>query len=502
LRHLRLLSVSIAILILSQVLVAVLPSFRTLRSFLLVSGLLVLLAWLLFNVHEIGRLLLRRSTKQWINVTIIAFLVLGIAVTIEILSFAYNVRFDLTPEKRFSLSEQTKKLLKSISRPVAVTAFFRGGSEQRGQMLDTFRLYQDEKSDFQFELLDLDRHPGRANEAGVSNYGEAVVEYRGQKTKIPYPAEDLLTQGILRVLSDKKRVLLFLSAHGEKQIHSDTGNKEGYSLIRTALERENYEVREAPVLAKGVPEDVSALIIAGPKTDLLAQELESVKNYLEQGGSVFFLLDPIPLPRITEFLRRYHILPKDEIVIDQENRLLGGEALTALVPFYKLHPITERFNIAAHFSSARPVEVKEKVEGVTELARSAEESWSTADLKGAYGQNPVFRKQRDRAGPVPVAAVATVAQKARLAVFGDSDFASNLMVEIPGGNKDLFLNTVEWLAGARELISVRPKRPPTLISPLTFTKAQSRGMIIALGLEGLAVAGAGLIVAIRKRKKM
>lgn len=495
---------SVAVLALSQLATVVYPSFRSVHSFLMVSSLLAFLGWFLLNAQQIGRFFLRRSTKQWINTTIIIALVLGIVVMIEIISFAYNVRLDLTPEKRFSLSEQTRKILRSMPGPLVVTGFFRGGTEQRGQMLDTFRLYQQEKRDFGFEIVDLDHNPSRANQAGISNYGQALIEYRGRKTTIAYPAEELLTEGILKILSDKKRVLLFLSGHGEKKFDSQPDDKKGLSLLRSALEKENYELREIPLLGEGALDGASALIIAGPKKDLFDQELTAVEKYLAGGGSVLFLVDPIPLPNVTRFLERHKILIQLEVLVDQENRLFGGEELTALVPMYKVHPITEPLNIPALFSSARPVlvkEVKEKDERVSELAMSARESWSTPDLKTAYGSKPKFTSGRDRKGPIPVAAVASIGNQGKMVVFGDSDFASNLLVEL-SGNRDLFLNTVEWLAGERHLISIRPKKNPTSFSSLTLTRPQARGMIIALFLEGFAVIAAGIVVGVRKRKRM
>ena len=47
-------------------------------------------------------------------------------------------------------------------------------------------------------------------------------------------------------------------------------------------------------------------------------------------------------------------------------------------------------------------------------------------------------------------------RETRLVVFGDSDFASNSVLGIQG-NRDLFLNVMNWLAQQENLISIRPK---------------------------------------------
>ena len=44
----------------------------------------------------------------------------------------------------------------------------------------------------------------------------------------------------------------------------------------------------------------------------------------------------------------------------------------------------------------------------------------------------------------------------RVAAIGDSDFAANAYLGIEG-NRDLFMNTVNWLAQQENLIAIRPK---------------------------------------------
>ncbi len=87
-----------------------------------------------------------------------------------------------------------------------------------------------------------------------------------------------------------------------------------------------------------------------------------------------------------------------------------------------------------------------------------------------------FHENRDLQEPVPLAAVVTLGDllkpdeadqsedttgaspspKARLVVFGDSDFASNTYLGL-SGNNDLFLNAVSWMAEEADLIAIRAK---------------------------------------------
>ncbi|MFB3117455.1 MAG: hypothetical protein ACE1ZP_01700, partial [Myxococcota bacterium] len=119
------------------------------------------------------------------------------------------------------------------------------------------------------------------------------------------------------------------------------------------------------------------------------------------------------------------------------------------------------------------------------------------DLEQFFAGGTAEFDGEDLSGPVPIAVAGTVrfetiddaSQEARLAVFGDADFASNQML---GGyqNRDLFVNSVNWLLGDVEAISVRPNRPRA--STLRMTASQRRGVqILALFAipEVLAVTG-------------
>ena len=50
-----------------------------------------------------------------------------------------------------------------------------------------------------------------------------------------------------------------------------------------------------------------------------------------------------------------------------------------------------------------------------------------------------------------------VGKPGRIVVFGDSDFATNEYIEIYR-NRDLFVNSVNWLVGDSDAITVRPHR--------------------------------------------
>ena len=84
-----------------------------------------------------------------------------------------------------------------------------------------------------------------------------------------------------------------------------------------------------------------------------------------------------------------------------------------------------------------------------------------------------------------------------MAVIGDSDFAANFALGIQG-NRDLFVNTVNWLAQQENLIAIRPKEARD--RRVTLTASQQTGVFwMSLLLIPAAVFGAGVYTWWRRR---
>jgi ABC-type uncharacterized transport system involved in gliding motility auxiliary subunit len=74
--------------------------------------------------------------------------------------------------------------------------------------------------------------------------------------------------------------------------------------------------------------------------------------------------------------------------------------------------------------------------------------------------------------------------EARIVAIGDSDFASNAALGVQG-NRDLFLNTVNWLAQQENLISIRAKDPEDRRITLTAKQEQVIFYLTVLVVPGL-----------------
>ncbi|NVM20948.1 MAG: GldG family protein [Desulfobacterales bacterium] len=448
----------------------------------------------------------KRSARHAANALLLILLVLGILIFVEAISARHSTRFDLTAGKRFTLSEQTVKILKNLEKPVRVTAFYQEGSpgaEEAGDLLDQYA-YGSGK--FTFEFVDPDRFPGKARRYKITTYGTLVIEREAREEKITQANEEKLTNALLRVTREGEKVIYFLTGHDEKS--PDDHGKDGYSAVKEAIEGQNYAVRDLLLMrADQVPEDASVLVIAGAKKAIFPEEISMLKRFIDQGGHLLILIDPETDPGLAAFLKSYGIEVGQNIIVDRMSRIFGADHMTPVVSQYAgHHPIAENFKSASFFPLARSVHAAKDAPGHvenTELAKTGPSSWAETDFAMLKKGKASFDKQKDAMGPVPVAVVSTIKEEGakenserkeepieeenkasddkddnkaavrpgRVVVFGDSDFAGNAYLNL-SGNRDLFMNSLSWLAEEEDLIAIRPKERESRPVVLSYTQGR------------------------------
>jgi ABC-type uncharacterized transport system involved in gliding motility auxiliary subunit len=471
------------------------PEWQRWATGLALTGLVCTLLYMLSQWRDIARSFSGRGARFGSLATASVLVVLAILVAINYLGLRRNKRWDLTAAKQYSLSEQTRSVLRSLERPVSIKVF--AESNDFARFRDRLDEYQYTSKQVAVEYIDAIKDPRRANQYNVQSLGTVVIEYDGRTERVTSDGEQEITNGLIKVVQGKQSKVYFVQGHGEKNTEgSDRGS---YSTIAAALGSDNYAVDKLVLVQqKEVPADATVLVVAGPKTDFLAPEIEMVKAYLARGGKVLFMLDPpdradsAPLAGITSLLKEWAIEVGNNMVVDVSGigQLFGTNESVPVAAKYNPHTITANFNLMTAYPLARSVSPATGETGgkfAQALVETSANSWAETDLKTLMTSGKVERNLEagDKAGPVSLAAAvsspATAAPPAdgakqgdgagaaakpedapkpetRIVVFGDSDFAANGYLGIPG-NRDLFLNTVNWLAQQENLIAIRPKDP-------------------------------------------
>lgn len=456
------------------------------------AGLMITLFLLYVRFGAIRAALTRRSTKYGANMVVMIGVFIGVLVFMAVLGHAHKKRYDFTKTGRFTLSTQTKKILKSLEAPVKVVAFYRAESgtmhaQQRQTARDLLEEYASQSDNFTFTFIDPDRKPGLASKYGVSEYRIMLLISGDRQVKVGAESEEKLTNGLIKLLREKKKQIYFVKGHGEKDLAS-TG-KTGYSAARNAILNESYEIKELFLMrSEGVPEDASVVVLAGPKEELTPDELEKLEKYYTSGGAMLVQIDPGHPPGLRTWLENFGFRLQTDVIIEGQTQVYGTNALTPVVYAYnKKHPLTEGFTLASYFPIANSVYIDEDPkQGRYQLALTGPNSWTEMDKEQLESGQAEYNEDHEKKGPVPIMSVTTYKapeekdeqgstrrRYGKVILVGDSDFANNTNINL-AGNGDLFLNTINWLAEEADLIAVRAKKRD--VTPVILTAAQGRAI--------------------------
>jgi len=473
------------------------PEYQQYYNGLAIAGLVCTLLYMLSQWREIGQSFSGRQARFGSLAAASVLVVIGIIGAINYISTKYNKRWDLTASRQFSLSDQTKKVLQDLKEPVRIRVFAR--TEEFQRFRDRLDQYAYQSKQVTAEYIDPEKRPGLAQSLGVTSLGTVVFEYQGRNEKVMSESEQELTNGLIKVLQGRTPKIYFTQGHGERDTVSAERN--GYNAIAAALSNANFVVEKIGLAqVNAVPADAEMVVIAGPRTDFLGPEVDLLKAYLVRGGKLLVMLDPVvkadsPQPTsLIALLNDWGIKAGNDVVLDVSGmgRLIGTDESVPVAMTYPSHAISQNFNLLTAYPLARsmsPVEGGVNGRNAQRIVETSAGSWAETNLKGLTAQEPAKQDSADIKGPVSLAAAvsgpatdapAPAATKpgeepkkaeARIVAFGDSDFATNAVLGIQG-NRELFLNTVNWLAQQENLIAIRPKDPED--RRITLTADQQR----------------------------
>jgi ABC-type uncharacterized transport system involved in gliding motility auxiliary subunit len=500
------------------------PAQEHYATYLAWAGLACIVVYILSQWREVGGFFTTRSGRYGTLAASSLVIVLGILIAVNYIGKKQSKRWDLTTAGQYSLSDQSRSVVQKLDAPLHITVFAQEPSFPTFR--DRLKEYEYYSKQVTTEYIDPDKKPAAAQQNKVQQYGTMIFTYKGRTERTNANTEQDITNTIIKVVSGQVRKVYFTAGHGE---HDPTsGERDGYQGISQGLTNENYSV-EKVVLAQTskVPDDASALVVAGPKTDFFGPEVDAIKKYLDNNGKLLLMLDPpekvdsAPLTNLIALAHDWGVDATNTIVVDASGmgRLIGADASVPIAANYPPHPITERFKVLTAYPLARGlVIVSGGVNGhiPSPVVESSPQSWAEADLKSILvtGDVSLDEAKGDKQGPVVIAAAVTAIKQepgapppapgdapkpeTRVVIFGDSDFASNGVLGIQG-NKDLFMNVVGWLSQQENLISIRPKEASDRRLTLTATQQNNITILVLLIVPGF-VFGTGIYSWTRRRR--
>ncbi len=434
-----------------------------------------------------------RQTRYTAYVSVYIAVVIAILGVANFLANRHTKSWDSTTNKRFSLSDQTDKVVKNLKQDVKIRYFDRTGEFQRAK--DLLDRYDNLSSKLSVEYVDPDKKPQVAKAEGVRSYGTIFVQNGAKKEEAKSLTEEEVTGAIIRVLKSGQRNVCVVSGSGEHSL--DDSERSGYSSLKETLEKNNYKTRTISLLGKqdaeakagtvkigeapapgsaqqvSVPKDCTILMVGGPRYDYTEPAVNAIRSYVEGGGRALLMLDPpLRLGReeiadnagLVKTLESWGVTLNKDIAIDTSGigQLFGLSEVVPLVTSYESHAIVrEMKEVATAFPIARTLETKSSDKATAEkLFSTSSNSVATSNLAS---QELRINPATDKKGPLALGAAGTYTtgkenEKGRFVVVGSSGWVANNILRF-NGNRDLFLNMMNWLSSDEDLISIRPKEP-------------------------------------------
>ncbi len=451
-----------------------------------------------------------RQAKYSTFATAYILVILAVLVTVNFLANRYNKSYDSTANKRYSLSDQTIKLVSNLKQDVDISYFDETTSFPRAK--DLLDRYSNLSPKLKVAYLDPFKKPQLAKQYGITQTGTIIISAGDKREEAHSLSEEEITSALIRLQKSGVKTVCFTTGAGEHSLDDSTGS--AYSSFKQLVEKNNYKTEAINLIEKPqITPACSVVVVAGPRVDYPQPVVDSLKKYVEGGGRALFLTDP-PLKTAKEsvadnqalmdLLKSWGVTLNKDLVLDTSGigGLYGMGPEVALATKYETHPIVrEMKRTATAFPLVRSMEAapgaNTSVEKIVSTSANSLAA-TTLNLTGGALQMPkgdpqsytVAAAGTYRTGQQPVGDKAGNNVEGRFVVAGSSDFVSNYALGF-GGNRDLALNMLNWLSSDEDLISIRPKDPEDRRIQLsrgqmTLVRAVSQFVIpiciIALGL--------------------
>ena len=460
-----------------------------------------------------------RQTKYAGYLTVYLVVILAVLAAVNFLANRYDKSWDSTANKQFSLSDQTIKIASGLKTDIHLVYF--GDTRDFPSAKDLLERYSSLSPKIHVDYIDPVRKPQLAKAGGYRSDSPIIVESGAHREGAKSMTEEEVTGAMIRATKTGERNICFLNAGGERSIDDEAAG--GYSILKKLLERDNYKVRAetlkpgapeagkqvaigqtAPLATVDVPASCLALVIGGPQLAYPTAIVNAIKKYVEGGGHALFMLDntlrigrsdaAAENPELTKVLEDWGVTVNKDLVLDLSGvgQLFGVGPEVPVIVQYESHAITQPLTREpSAFPLVRSIDIKSGGRNtISKLVSTSEESVAVTEIAANGGVDT----KKGKKGPLTLAVAGTysAALPGRFVVVGTAVWAQNSFAGSRSlGNRDLFLNMMNWLTADEDLISIRPKEPTE--RPLNMTSQKLNALFwLSIVIFPLGVVGFGL----------
>ena len=436
--------------------------------FLLVPGVAGFLSWIVLERKVLMDFLGTRSSKNGLSMGGLCLAVLIVLITINFIGARYNKIFDLSLTQQFTLSDQAKKIIDGLTDKMQLVYFYQEGLENSERDKKTFgrltNVFENYSNKIKLEFVEINSRPALAKDFGATRpMGEAFISYKDKKYRIEGPTEQDFVNAMIKSTRSSFKTIYFTAGHGERPMDQDK-NPLAVSAFANLLSKNSYKVEPLNLFQSGqIPKDASVIVIAGPTDKFERNEIVLLHSFMASGGQLLIFLEnrfsaglePVLNPLGIE-LQPYYV---GNVFTREGQPYVDIRVPTVAVQFASTHQITKMFtqNSGASFLQPSAFELKEPQNDFKTdiLIKTPDAAVALPELASDnyIGKPRSFTLVVESTGHWNKST-----KKFRVIAVSDVDVISNTLL-FQRSNKDLVLNTVSYLAGEDDLVSIAPKNP-------------------------------------------
>ncbi len=453
--------------------------------------------------------------------------VIAIAVIINLLAAklpSTMTQLDCTANQLYSVSQETKLMTEDLSQDVTIYLLAQSDNidSTLEALLDRYRALSDH---IQTDVIDPVANPTFAEQYTDETIREnSLLVVSGNKSQYidyydiyatnydsyystgsvtyDFDGEGLITSAINYVTSDNLTKVYMLTGHGESSLSTD---------FSTAVSRQNIEIAELNLLTEeSVPEDCQCLMILGPTSDISTEELKKIQSYLSSGGNLMLLTDETEeqTENLSTLMASYGVASEPGLVLEGDSNYSVYGYNYYLLPEIMSHTITSPLSSSGYYvlvpfaqglyeTGTQPDSVS-----ITPLLATSEQAYIKSE---GMDMQTTSQEDGDKTGQYYLGLAITNQidddTQSQIVWFSSSmllDDGANEMVA--GGNQDLFLNSLKWMCGETDAITIHTKSLSSELLTVTAADANRWALILVILLP-VAFLSTSFAITIRRKRR-
>jgi ABC-type uncharacterized transport system involved in gliding motility auxiliary subunit len=492
--------------------------------------------------------------KIALNIAVQIALAAVIVFLLNYLSFERFKRWDLSHNRKYTLSPLTRRVLGSLKKELRIYVFssprgtkspgsdlftdteallkeyqYAGGHRVRVETIDPYlnltrMLELRDKYKFgakettdNMVLLDYDGKQKSIPTATMADYADSDAFDPDQPPAVKdFRGEQVITSALIQLTEEKQTKIALISGHGELPVTDDAN----LGRFRSSLEHQNIVLQELGLEGlENIPPEFTALILAGPQYDLTEHDAATLQRYWEQGGRLLILLNGrAKTPILDKWLSQIGVSPAADLIVSNfQTQTEDRMTLDVYTHFLGVTPFLKPLAGVIGFfpGGTRSIEISEArlkeggIRATKALVPAIDSYWGEKDDFLANNADPVFHPGVDLQPPLTIGwalekgAVEDqsiqVRSSSRLIVIGNADFIRDECLNRSVPDTNFLLLGVNWLSDRQTLLAIPPKETPIYTLDLKPGQMDQIVWIVVAGIPMLAAVLGTLVWAARRR---